>query len=80
MALAVSPSAAREISRQFAQGHVHKTYLALVRGGAKSFPGTSGRIEDPMIYEDGFFQGYGASGKPSVTEWELLAHSVRCSF
>ncbi|KAF6749554.1 pseudouridine synthase [Ephemerocybe angulata] len=75
LTLAVTQRAAQEMSRQFAQGAVHKTYLALVRGNKKSFKGTSGRVEDPIEYEDGFFKGYGEDGQPSITEWEVLADS-----
>lgn len=64
------------MSRQFTEGTVHKTYLALVRGDSRSFRSDSGRIEQPIRYRDGYFDGLGGDGEPSVTEWELLADSV----
>ena len=76
LALAVTQRAAQEMSRQFSQGLVHKTYLALVRGDSRSFRATSGRVTDPIRYRDVYFGGIGEGGEPSVTEWELLADSV----
>jgi 23S rRNA-/tRNA-specific pseudouridylate synthase len=76
LTLAVTQRAAQEMSRQFAQGTVHKTYLALVRGDSRSFLAASGRVTDPIRYHDGYFDGLGEGGEPSVTEWELLAESV----
>ncbi|TEB33711.1 pseudouridine synthase [Coprinellus micaceus] len=75
LTLAVTQRAAQEMSRQFAQGTVHKTYLALVRGDSRSFLAASGRVTDPIRYHDGYFDGLGEGGEPSVTEWELLAES-----
>ena len=68
--------AAQEMSRQLAQGTVHKTYLALVRGDRRSFPAASGRVTDSIRYRDGYFDGLSKGGEPSVTEWELVADSV----
>ncbi|KAJ3522982.1 hypothetical protein NMY22_g11648 [Coprinellus aureogranulatus] len=75
LALAVTKRAAQEISRQFALGTVDKTYLALVRGDRRSFRANSGRVEDPIRYRNGYFDGLSEDGQPSVTEWEFLAES-----
>ena len=69
------------MSLKFRQGQIGKTYLALVRGGAKTFPSKSGIIENTIEYNDGFFHALhdaaSQNGEPSVTEWEVLASSVR---
>ncbi|GLB44552.1 putative RNA pseudouridylate synthase [Lyophyllum shimeji] len=76
--LARSATHARKLSQQFQSRTVDKTYLALVRGGAKSFPSKSGEIRTPILYNDGrasidpSFQG-----DPSATEWELIASSSK---
>ncbi|TFK27291.1 pseudouridine synthase [Coprinopsis marcescibilis] len=75
LAVATTETAARSLSKQFVTGDVQKTYLALVRGGKETFPTSSGRIESPILYEDGFFKGLGKNGKPSVTEWEVVGSS-----
>jgi len=81
LAVACSAAMARELSQQFQNGTVEKTYLALVRGGRKSFPCNSGRINAPIQYTDGratldLLQDC----KPSITEWELVDSSVSCNF
>ncbi|KAH6904423.1 pseudouridine synthase [Coprinopsis sp. MPI-PUGE-AT-0042] len=79
LAVAMTKASARSISQQFAQGKVGKTYLALVRGGKQTFPGQKGTIDHPIEYEDGYFRALHAAGskagKPSVTEWEVVASS-----
>ncbi|KAG2005847.1 tRNA-pseudouridine synthase [Coprinopsis cinerea AmutBmut pab1-1] len=75
LAFATTQTSARSLSKQFAQGEVEKSYLALVSGGKETFPGTSGRIDTPIKYQDGYFDGLGTGGKPSLTEWSLLASS-----
>lgn len=79
LALAVTQRSAQEMSRQFAKGTVHKTYLALIRGDRKTLPGLSGVVKDPIRYDDGYFDGFGEDGSPSITHWKLLGDSVGLS-
>lgn len=74
--LARSASAARQLSQQFQQKTVDKSYLALVRGGAKSFGQKSGEIRVPIHYNDGWATTQAKDGKYSATDWELVASSV----
>lgn len=76
LVIALTPKAAKCLSTQFHEKEVYKSYLAIVRGGVKSFPGTSGIIYDPILYTDGNGK-LNKSGKPSQTEWELIGSSVR---
>ncbi|CAA7262684.1 unnamed protein product [Cyclocybe aegerita] len=77
--VALNPAAATSLSQQFRQRTVYKSYLALVRGGEKSFPEKSGGITDSLIYEDGrgrlCTNGLDPDQKTAITEWELLASS-----
>ncbi|KAJ6626912.1 pseudouridine synthase [Mycena sp. CBHHK59/15] len=84
--LARSSNIARELSLQFKTRTVHKTYLALVRGGSKSFPEKTGQIRTPLKYtggrasimQDGFEQeSQGSEPKESRTDWEVVASSSR---
>ncbi|KAF8626015.1 hypothetical protein AX15_005109 [Amanita polypyramis BW_CC] len=74
--LAKTLQSAQNLSRQFQQGNVGKIYLALVRGGDKSFPVKSGVIKVPLQYHDGRISlEHSRRGKPSVTKWEVVASS-----
>lgn len=56
---------------------MEKIYLALVRGGRKSFPGRTGEIRDPLQFVDGRASiGTPEDGKIAATDWELVASSV----
>jgi 23S rRNA-/tRNA-specific pseudouridylate synthase len=78
LVLARTPPVARALSQQFQIRDVHKTYLALVRGGELSFPGTSGEIRAPLKFTDGRVSLAGAkAGKMAATDWQLLGSSVR---
>ncbi|PPQ94280.1 hypothetical protein CVT25_004937 [Psilocybe cyanescens] len=74
--VALNSANGKSLSRQFQQGTVNKTYLALVRGGEKSFDSKSGRIDIPILYNDGRGE-ISTEGKSSVTEWELLGSSTK---
>ncbi|KAF9560356.1 pseudouridine synthase, partial [Agrocybe pediades] len=67
---------AREISIQIKQKTFQKTYLALVRGGEKSFDTKSGRLQDHLLYTDGR-GSVDKSGKEAITDWELLSSSKK---
>lgn len=74
--LARSSSAARQVSQQFQSRVVEKTYLALVRGGEKSFPARSGEIRDALEFNDGRVSiGESCAAKFAATDWELIASS-----
>ncbi|OJA14457.1 hypothetical protein AZE42_06746 [Rhizopogon vesiculosus] len=74
--LARSSPAARQLSQQFQSRVVGKTYLALVRGGEKSFPARSGEIRDALEFNDGRVSiGESCAAKFAATDWELLASS-----
>ncbi|KAF9007026.1 pseudouridine synthase [Cyathus striatus] len=66
---------AREVSQQFQQGTIHKSYLALVFGGTNSFDASCGKIRSPIQYVDGRAELH-PMGKESATDWELLASSA----
>jgi len=72
--LALTEKAAKSLSNQFREKQVYKSYLAIVRGGLKSFPGTSGVVKQPILYTDGRGK-VNKAGKPSQTEWELIGSS-----
>ena len=74
----ITDSSARYFSTQFQQGAMKKTYLALVRGGEKSFPASAGEINDPILYSDGRAEIHPV-GKRAITRWKVLSSSV-CSF
>ena len=76
LTLALNPQTARSLSKQFQEGTVKKTYLALVRGGASTFQEKTGVIDGRLKYNDGRGKVH-ASGKEARTEWEVLASSVR---
>ncbi|KAJ8586245.1 pseudouridine synthase [Rhizopogon salebrosus TDB-379] len=74
--LARSLASARQLSQQFQSRVVGKTYLALVRGGEKSFPARSGEIRDALEFSDGRVSiGESCAAKFAATDWELLASS-----
>jgi len=73
----MNEAVARSVSQQFRQGTVEKKYLALVRGGEKSFGAHSGIITDRLLYKNGNGQVH-RDGKKAITEWKLLASSVSC--
>jgi len=74
--LATTLQSAQGLSQQFQQGTIEKIYLALVRGGDKSFPVKSGVIKTPLKYHDGRVSLESSRrGKPSLTEWSVIASS-----
>jgi 23S rRNA-/tRNA-specific pseudouridylate synthase len=90
--LARSLAQVRTLHTQFRTREVEKTYLALVRGGERSFPGRSGQLKDVFRYgRDGRFERalpLGRKEKKMIesdnrgvvglaeTHWELLGTSV----
>lgn len=75
--LAKNLTAARQLSQQFHNRSVGKTYLALVRGGEKSFPARSGEIRDPLETDGGHVSiSQSCKAKFAATDWELVASSV----
>ncbi|KAG6908801.1 hypothetical protein DXG01_003248 [Tephrocybe rancida] len=76
LVLARSVARARALSQQFQAHTVEKTYLALVRGGEKTFPVKSGEVRTPIQYDDGRASlDLSKNGKPSITEWAVIASS-----
>ncbi|KAH7919460.1 pseudouridine synthase [Leucogyrophana mollusca] len=76
LVLARNASAARQISQQFQTRSIEKSYLALVRGGEKSFTARSGEIRDALDIVDGRVSiGQSCNAKFAATDWELLASS-----
>jgi hypothetical protein len=83
LVLARSLNVAHDLSGQFQRRTVDKTYLALVRGGSRSFPQTSGQIRTFLEFPNGRAslvpQGQlpkAGEPKESRTDWELVASSV----
>ncbi|KAH7882719.1 pseudouridine synthase [Phlebopus sp. FC_14] len=69
---------ARQLSQQFQSREVTKTYLALVRGGEKSFPERSGEIRDALEFNDGRVSvSDSCNAKFAATDWELIASSPK---
>ncbi|KAF9040101.1 pseudouridine synthase, partial [Panaeolus papilionaceus] len=68
---------AKSLSSQFQQeDKIRKTYLALVRGGSRTFTSSHGSISEPILYEDG--RGIiNPEGKRSLTKWELVGSSPK---
>lgn len=89
--LARSPTNLHALHTQFKTHQVEKTYLALVRGGEKSFPGKSGVLKDVFRYSaNGRFDRIMPIGaekeaadwedgkrKIAETHWEVLATSPK---
>ncbi|KAI6040264.1 pseudouridine synthase [Pisolithus marmoratus] len=77
LVLAKNIATARELARQFQGRAVGKTYLALVRGGEKSFPAKCGEIKDAIeINSDGRVSiGEHCNAEFAATDWELVASS-----
>ncbi|KAG6331756.1 hypothetical protein ID866_7330, partial [Astraeus odoratus] len=77
LVLAKNVVVARQLAQQFQARTVEKTYLALVRGGEKSFPAKSGEIRDPvMINNDGRVSiNESCDAKFAATDWQLVASS-----
>ncbi|KAH7907655.1 pseudouridine synthase [Hygrophoropsis aurantiaca] len=74
--LARNASVAKQLSQQFQARTIEKSYLALVRGGEKSFPARSGEIRDALDIDDGRVSiGQSCNAKFAATDWELLASS-----
>ncbi|KAF9476901.1 pseudouridine synthase [Pholiota conissans] len=72
----LSIASATSLSNQFQNDEVKKVYLALVRGGEKSFPSTDGEICDPILYEDGRAELH-STGKLATTRWKLIGSSPK---
>ncbi|KAI0075176.1 pseudouridine synthase [Panus rudis PR-1116 ss-1] len=77
---------ARNVSGQFQSPRgVTKKYIALVRGGEKSFPGERGNIANTFVFKDGRVSLVTSEAdllqadksKEALTEWELLASSPK---
>ncbi len=67
--LATTPHMSRELSRQFQQGLIEKTYLAVVHG----VPNQSGTIRKALMLRNGRVS-VTDKGKESITSWELLGY------
>jgi len=63
------------LSDKFAQGHIPRTYLALVYGGREKFRETSGLINTGLSSLGGRVH-LNPDGKEARTEWEVLGSSV----
>ncbi|KAF8957652.1 pseudouridine synthase [Flammula alnicola] len=72
----ITYTSVRSLSLQFRQRTVKKSYLALVRGGERSFPTSSGEIDSPLLYTDGRGAIH-SDGKQAITRWELVASSPK---
>jgi len=75
--LATTDASARELARQFKGRAVKKTYLAVVRGGRKSFNGAErGTIDAGLRVGEGRVHVDTKDGQLALTDWELLGCSV----
>ncbi|KIJ64315.1 hypothetical protein HYDPIDRAFT_133047 [Hydnomerulius pinastri MD-312] len=78
LVLAKNLTAARQLSQQFQNRTIGKTYLALVRGGEKSFPARSGEIRDAIESINGRVSiSQSCNAKFAATDWELIASSPK---
>ncbi|KAG7087418.1 hypothetical protein E1B28_013386 [Marasmius oreades] len=72
---------ARELSRQFHQRRIEKTYYAVVRGGHRSFEGSKGTINCPIeVSREGYANLRHSkdeieSETSAITEWEVVGSS-----
>lgn len=74
--LATTDASARELARQFKGRAVKKTYLAVVRGGRKSFNGAErGTIDAGLRVGEGRVHVDTKDGQLALTDWELLGCS-----
>ncbi|KAF9231512.1 pseudouridine synthase [Melanogaster broomeanus] len=72
LVLAKNLTAARQLSQQFQNRTIGKTYLALVRGGEQSFPARSGEIRDALESTNGRVSiSQSCNAKFAATDWEL---------
>jgi len=66
---------AHDLAQQFKTHAVEKTYLALVRGGKKTFPTECGEIRNPLQINDGHVSMRAPGNKeakPAYTFWNSL--------
>ncbi|KAJ3544489.1 hypothetical protein NM688_g5738 [Phlebia brevispora] len=73
-------SAVTDLTRQFKARDIEKVYLALVRGGEASFPGSSGQMENWWHKKNGYVSASEKQLEPEDrlmrTDWERLASSL----
>ena len=75
--LAKSSTYARALSLQFRDHSLRKTYLAVVRGGRKTFPDVGrGSINAPLRVAGERVVVDEKDVNPTLTDWELLGSSV----
>ncbi|OCB87940.1 pseudouridine synthase [Sanghuangporus baumii] len=73
---AKSNTQARALSQQFRDHSLKKTYLAIVRGGRKTFPDSArGSINAPLKVVEEKVVVDEKNGVPALTDWELLGSS-----
>ncbi|KAL4073853.1 pseudouridine synthase [Scleroderma citrinum] len=79
LVLAKNLVTARQLAQQFQTRTVGKTYLALVRGGEKSFPAKFGEIREALetSKEGRVLIGTSCDAKFAATDWELIASSTK---
>ncbi|KAI0058087.1 pseudouridine synthase [Artomyces pyxidatus] len=81
LVLARTKAFAQQLAQQFHSHTVEKSYFALVRGGAKTFPVGSGEIQGDLYINDGRVsvkkpKPFGDSeSRTARTGWEVLASS-----
>ncbi|KAH8102681.1 pseudouridine synthase [Cristinia sonorae] len=83
LVLALNKGVARDVSQQLKSRSVDKTYLAIVRGGSKTFPSQTGTISNTLIIDTEGRVSYPTAEektgefkeKAAVTDWEVLATS-----
>ncbi|KAI5835336.1 pseudouridine synthase [Schizophyllum commune Tattone D] len=78
--LGLTEARTRDLSAQFRNRTVKKTYLALVRGGIDAFSSISGQIREPIFLRDGQPVHHSRANarcemKEAATDWELLGSS-----
>ncbi|KAF8502375.1 pseudouridine synthase [Russula emetica] len=75
LVLARTKALARELSQQFRERVIEKSYLALVIGDSRSFsPAKEGLIDASLSFDDGRVR-LGPGSKAARTTWEVLASS-----
>ncbi|TRM66370.1 pseudouridine synthase [Schizophyllum amplum] len=78
--LGLTDARTRDLSAQFRNRTVKKTYLALVHGGVDAFPAISGEIRAPIYLRDNMPVHHDRANskcevKEAATDWELLGSS-----
>lgn len=78
--LARNAPLAKELANQFQAHTIKKSYLAIVRGGKKTFSTKRGTVNDAIFVSEDGVRIDRKRGRMALTDWELLGSSVSPCF